>query len=116
MLLNTDADQWSWSPSGDALLFSDGFDIEVYAPSLHAQETITRLSQPITGLRWYPLGRVAVFGYEGNLFAQELDRRGEPNKTTLVEGLGVLEFWFENEGEWIVGIAADGSFRKRLQK
>ncbi len=116
ILLNTDATVWKWSSHGDSLLLSDGFDIEVYVPSLHAQETITRLSQPITGLMWYPLGHVVVFSYGGDIFAQELDRRGESNKTTLVEGLFVKEFWFENEGEWIVGTTADGTFKKRLQR
>lgn len=116
ILLNTDATQWAWSSGGDSLLFSDGFDIEVYVPSLHVHETITRLSQPIRGLTWYPLGRVVVFSSGGNVFAQELDRRGQSNKTTLVEGLDVSDFWFENEGEWIVGVNAEGGFRKRLQR
>ncbi len=117
ILLNTDANQWAWSPSGDALLFSDGFDIEVYAPSLHIRETITRLSQPIFGLTWYPLGRVAIFGSGGDIFAQELDRRGEPNKTTLIEGLLIKEFWFLDEGTWIIGVTESGElFRKRLQR
>lgn len=117
ILLNTDATQWAWSPTGDALLFSDGFDIEVYLPFVHTRETITRFSQPISGLTWYPLGRIAVFGYGGDVFAQELDRRGETNKTTLVEGLGVKTFWFEDEGNWIVGVTEVGQgFRKRLQR
>ena len=117
IILNTDAEQWSWSPSGDALLFSDSFDIEVYIPSSHARETITRLSHPIFGLTWYPLGYMTVFGYEGTIYAQELDRHGEPNKTTLLEGLDVTQFWFEEDGTWLVGLTSDGNgFRKRLQR
>ncbi len=117
ILLNTDAIQWAWSLSGETLLFSDGFDIEAYTPSLHFRETLTRFSQPIFGLTWYPKGRLVVFGYTGNIFALELDRRGEPNKTTLMEELPVKEYWFENEGEWLVGILEDGrGFKKRLQK
>lgn len=117
ILLNTDATKWTWSRTGDALLLSDGFDIEVYVPTLHRRETITRLSTPITGLAWYPLGRVAVFGNGGNVYAQELDRRGEPNTTTLVEGLDVVTFWFANDGKWIGGMLEDGDgFRKRLQR
>ncbi|MBM5789680.1 PEGA domain-containing protein [Candidatus Parcubacteria bacterium] len=117
ILLNTDAKEWAWSREGDALLVSDGFDIEAYAPSLHRRETITRLSTPITGLVWYPLGRVAVFEHGGNVYAQELDRRGEPNTTTLVQGLEVATFWFSGDGAWILGTLRDGmGFRKRLQR
>jgi hypothetical protein len=116
ILLNTDATQWAWSSTGDSLLLSDGFDIEVYIPSIHAQETITRLSQPIVGLQWYPLGREVVFSYGGAIFAQELDRRGQSNKTMLVAGLIIRNFWFENDGEWLVGTTADGMFRKKLQR
>lgn len=117
ILLNTNATKWAWSRTGDALLFSDGFDMEAYAPTLHRRETITRLSTPITGLAWYPLGRVAVFGNGGNVYAQELDRRGEPNTTTLVEGLDVVTFWFADDGKWIAGVSEDGDgFRKRLQR
>lgn len=115
IVLNTDAIKWDWSEEGDALLFTDGFDIEVYVPAFHTRETITRFSQLIQTLRWYPQGRVAVFVYGGDIFAQELDRRGESNKTTLVEGLSITDFWFENEGKWLVGVAKDGEgFRKRL--
>lgn len=117
ILLNADANQWAWSPVGDALLFSDGFGIEVYVPSLHIRETITRLSEPISGLRWYPLGRVALYSYGGDIFAQELDRQNEPNKITLVEGLNVLNFWIEEDGKWLVGVMEDGGeVRKRLQR
>lgn len=117
ILLNTDATKWDWSREGDALLFTDGFDIEVYIPSSHMRETITRFSQTIQALRWYPQRRMAVFAYGGDIFAQELDRRGQTNKTTLVEGMGVKEFWFENEGEWLVGTTEDDEgFKKRLQR
>lgn len=117
ILLNADANQWVWSPTGEALLFSDGFDIEVYYPASHSQETITRLSQPITGISWYPLGNMVVFGYGGNVHAQELDRRGQTNATTLVDGLSVETFWFEEDGTWLVGLTKDGNgFRKRMQR
>lgn len=120
ILLNTDANQWAWSPSGHALLFSDGFDVEVYYPSVHARETMTRLSQPIAGLRWYPIGHIAVFHQGSTLYAQEIDRHGEPNKTILLEGLSVTKFWFEEEGDFLVGVlqTEEGKqgFKKRLQK
>lgn len=117
ILLNTEAKQWAWSKTGDALLFSNGFDIEVYTPSSHTLQTITRISQPIVGLTWYPLGLVALFATGGDVYAYELDRRGEPNKTTLVEGLAVSDFWIEQDGTWLVGLLKNGEgFRKRLQR
>ncbi|MBI2475223.1 PEGA domain-containing protein [Candidatus Uhrbacteria bacterium] len=120
ILLNVSANQWNWSKTGGALLFSDGFDVAVYSPTSHRQETLTRVSEPITGLKWYEKGSVAIFASKEGIEAIELDQRSQRNKTTLVEEPLVNQFWFENDGEWIVWTIEKDSgvevVRKRLQK
>ncbi|MBI4714292.1 PEGA domain-containing protein, partial [Candidatus Uhrbacteria bacterium] len=61
ILLNASANQWSWSKGGDELLLSDGFDVTIYLPISHKQETITRVSDPIHELKLYEKGFLAVF-------------------------------------------------------
>lgn len=120
ILLNAEVKEWTWSLEEPRLLFTDGFDVEVYSPQSHTRETVTRFSQPIQGLHWYPEGNVAIFKTEGAIFAQELDRRGSINKTTLMTGLSGSGFWFEENGKWLVGLTSDNEktkiFRKRLQR
>ncbi len=119
ILLQAQATLWDWSTSA-SLLFSDGFDIEFYNPTNHDHETITRFSQPIWGLKWYPLGEELVYGTQDELSALELDRTGERNKTVLAKGLVAENFWFENEGSWVVTIGTKENnwqlTRKHLQK
>jgi len=120
ILLNVSANQWNWSNTGNALLFSDGFDVAVYSPFSHKQETLTRVSEPIIGLKWYEKGLVAIFTSQEGITALELDQRSQRNKMTLVKESAVNEFWFENGGEWIVWtVEKDGKIeanRKRLQR
>jgi hypothetical protein len=120
ILLNVSASQWNWSSARNALLFSDGFDVAVYSPLSHKQETLTRVSEPISGLKWYEKGYIAVFASKEGIAALELDQRSQKNKTTLVEESFVNQFWFENGGEWIVWTVEKDSgvevVRKRLQK
>ena len=120
ILLNVSANQWNWSNTGNALLFSDGFDVAVYSPVSHRQETLTRVSEPINGLKWYEKGLIAVFASKEGITALELDQRSQRNKTTLVEESLIKEFWFENGGEWIMWtVEKDGKIeahRKRLQR
>ncbi|MEK7615064.1 MAG: PEGA domain-containing protein [Patescibacteria group bacterium] len=119
ILLQTNAKLWDWSSSA-SLLFSDGFDIERYNPITHEHETITRFSQPIWALRWYPLGDELVYGTQDELSALELDRRGERNKTVLEKGLVAENIWFENEGNWVVTLGTKENgwqlMRRQLQK
>lgn len=121
ILLNTDATIWDWSPTGTDILFSDGFDIEIYKTATHEQETVTRLSEWIYDLAWYPSGRVVVYATDTQVHALELDRRGQQNKTVLADGVGITNIWLDARGEWMTllsqnpqGILTRTS--KRLQK
>jgi len=120
LLLNTEAIKWDWSTSGQELLFTDGFGIETYKTKTHERETITRLSDPIQDLKWYPLGEIIVYGTATQINALELDRRGQQNKTVLVNGLELTQFWFTEEGSWLNAFLKTNEefqlLRKRLQK
>ena len=120
ILLNVAANQWNWSVSGSTLLLSDGFDVAAYSPLSHKQETLTRVSEPISGLKWYEKGLIAVFSSNEGITALELDQRSQRNKTTLIKEPSVGEFWFENDGAWIVWTVKKDSkvevVRKKIQK
>ena len=119
ILLLADADTWDWSPSGTDLIFSDGFGIELYKTLSHTRETITRLSEPIHQLLWYPLGNVIAYQTATQIVALEMDRRGEQNKTVLLRGPSFKQFWFDENGQWLEAFfQGEGTvlLRKQLQK
>lgn len=116
ILLNAPARQWDWAENSNALLFSDGFDATVYSPTSNKQETITRVSEPITELKWYPKGYVAVFALQDEINAIELDHRSNRNKTTLQKGSVADQFWFEDDGDWLVWTSGEQGYKKRVQR
>ncbi len=120
ILLSARATFWQWEPGGRRLLYTDGFDLHVYDASSHSDETITRLSTPITGIGWYPGHAYALYAIESAIYAMELDHRDARNVTALASGTslgafavdrdgGVLRFFGEVSG---VG----GLFEKRVQR
>ncbi|MBU0646381.1 PEGA domain-containing protein [Patescibacteria group bacterium] len=86
ILLNSVAVLWQWSPDGRRLLYSDGFDLHIYFLNDYLDETLTRLSQPITGLAWYPPAQSVIFCQDNQVTAVDLDRRQGYSLTALVAG------------------------------
>lgn len=97
--LNSVAILWAWSPDGQRLLYSDGFDLHIYHLNEHLDETLTRLSQPITGLAWYPPAANVLFCQDDKVIAVDLDSRQGYGLTTLVEGSGLKNLLVEPRGQ-----------------
>ncbi len=120
ILLNAGATHWQWEPSGNRLLYTDGFDLHVYDVSSHADETITRLSSHVTWVAWYPGHSYVLYAQEDAIYAAELDRRGERNVTRLVSGSNLRSFAPSANGAtlWFFGTVdgASGLFERKLQR
>lgn len=121
LLLNEEALFSEWSSKEDRLVFSNGFDIKVYSVSLGQTETITRFSELLTDLAWYPLGDEILYSKEHVLNALELDRRDVRNETTLVNGYSVNKMWMSKDGTSLFFFGkkdADPTtiFERKLQK
>ena len=120
ILLNASATAWQWEPDGMRLLYTDGFDLHVYDASSHTDETLTRLSSPVTWVAWYPGHSYVLYAQSDAIYATELDRRGERNVTRLVEGSNLRSFAPSANGAslWFFGTVdgKSGLFERKLEK
>lgn len=120
ILLNASAVSFQWEPGGRRLLYTDGFDLHVYDASTHSDETITRLSTPITGVGWYPDHGYVLYALSDAIEAVELDHRDQRNVTRLVEGANLGSFAVDQSGRALSFFGtvdgASGLFAKRLQR
>lgn len=120
ILLTANATFWQWEPGGKRLLYTDGFDLHVYDASAHSDETITRLSTPITGIGWYPNHGYVMYALPDAIESVELDHRDRRNVTRLVEGANLGSFAIDQNGRalYFFGTVGDvsGLFTKRLQR
>lgn len=98
LLLSADAKQWSWEPGGKRLLYTDGYDLHLFDSAVGTDETITRLSDPITGLAWHPSGIGALFSQDHRVAVLEFADQGGRMYTTLVEGDGLRDVWTDARG------------------
>lgn len=120
ILLNANATAWQWEPSGTRLLYTDGFDLHVYDAATHSDETVTRLSTPITGIGWYPSHGYVLYAVPDAIEAVELDHRGARNVTRLVAGTNLGSFAVDQNGRALYFFGTldgtSGLFAKRLQR
>lgn len=112
ILLNKTMRYWEWDSSGDRLLYTDGFDIEIYSRSTHKTQTLTRLSEKITSLFWYPLGNMLIYATAQGVTAIELDGRDKHETTILYEGETQL-VWTDGTGDYFF-ILTDNSERSGI--
>lgn len=119
VLFNQIATLYDWQLDRSRLLFSDGFDLQIYHANDHTSETLTRLSEHIVDLSWYPKGEVVLYATSSKLVALELDRRGSQNRFDL----GILDridsFSLDATGDLLTVVGAqneqEGIFQKHLQ-
>ena len=119
ILLNEEAYSWDWSKDGDRLVFTDGFDLEVYTRSSHTTQTLTRQSDRVQSVLWYPLGDAILYSTTTSLRSLERDMRDGHEVVELASG--TLEtFWINQDGKVlsILGTLEEtaGIFSRRLQR
>lgn len=119
ILLNEDASQWDWNQDETQLAYTDGFDLEVYTREAHSTQTITRQSEKIQGLMWYPLGDALLYESAGIIQAMELDSR-DGHEVTMLTGGEIETFWTDDDGEFLFIHGSideqSGVHSKRLQR
>lgn len=123
ILLNTTAKIWDWESSEGMprLLYSDGFDLHVYNPESHTDTTLTRVSEEITEIAWYPLGETILYGRADGLYSIEIDHRDRRNINTLLEG-EISGVWVAPNGEYAYVFGdlpsedGKGLYERRLQR
>lgn len=121
ILLQEDVLFWQWSQDNDRLLISNGHDARIFSVGSKNMETITRFSEPITKLMWYPTENLIIYSQSNSIKVLELDRRDKRNETTLVDGYTISDFWMDKEGLILTFLGKKdseptGLFKRILQK
>lgn len=121
MLLNEEVRHFKWSPKEDRFVFSNGFDINILTVQSGHTETLTRFSESLTDLAWYPLGDEVLYSKNNIIHALELDRRDVRNEIALVRDYTVQSMWLNKDGSslYFFGQHKDDPttiFERKLQK
>lgn len=121
MLLNEEVRHFKWSPKEDRLVFSNGFDVNILTLQSGHIETLTRFSEPLTDLAWYPLGDEVLYSKNRVIHALELDRRDVRNEIALVRDYTVQSMWLNKDGSSLYFFGQSGDdpatiFERKLQK
>ncbi len=98
ILLNEEAISFKWNPSGDALLFTSGYDLKLYRPASHQIQTLTRLSEPIDEIGWYTRGNVALYQVGGRTMAILLNEPA-PASEVLLASDAPGAFWLSDDAD-----------------
>ncbi|MEK7451705.1 MAG: hypothetical protein AAB664_00025, partial [Patescibacteria group bacterium] len=119
--LNEPALFYAWSEKEALVLLSDGFDTKIFHAMTGDVQTITRFSESIRALGWYPLHDEILFAQKDNIYGLELDDRDTRNQTKLVEGYSVETFWISKDGSSLFFFGKDmhgtyGVYERKLQK
>ena len=98
ILLSPNANLWQWDPSGRRrLLYSDGFDLHILDADTGSDETITRVSSPLTGLAWHRSGNAALVSQAQGISAIEFDGRDRRNVVDLASGTHFTDIWTDDQ-------------------
>ncbi len=98
ILLQARATLWQWRPDEGALLYTDGFELHLYTPTSHRDETLTRVSDPLTGIAWVSPGGAVLFSQANTLSALAIDPRNGHVTTPLQSGEGLRDVWVTEDG------------------
>ena len=99
LLLTADATSWQWEPGGRRLLYTDGFELHAFDPDTQTDETLTRVSDPITGIAWRPNLSAALYAQAGQLTSIEFDHRDGHVTQTLLQGANLQTIWTDAAGK-----------------
>ncbi|MFH1404761.1 MAG: PEGA domain-containing protein [Patescibacteria group bacterium] len=118
ILLSVKAEYFQWEESDDPrLLYSDGFDINIYDPKIHSTETLTRFSDQITGLTWHPKRTSVLFTKKQSLLALEIGKSKTVNRYILEQGDELRDVWADGKNIYFFGRIKNtrGWFEKPLE-
>ncbi len=77
ILLQTEALEAHWSPSGETrLLYTNGFETHLFYPQTLKDTLVDRVSKPIASLVWHPSGTAIVLAHPDGVVAYDLHEPG----------------------------------------
>ncbi len=100
LLLQAKAELFDWIEKSNELVYSNGYEINIYSSDTHSTEFIIRQSDEITDLKWYPDGNAIIFSTNDCLCAIDRYLYGNSRKkTTLIKGDFIKKFWLSSNGK-----------------
>jgi WD40 repeat protein len=82
------------------LLWSDGYEINIYSPKDHRTEFITRQSETINQVRFWPDGNTILFTSQDKLLAIDRYKNGDERYlVTLITADSLHNFFLSSDGK-----------------
>jgi len=103
ILLETKASIYDWTESKNLLVYSDGYEVNVYDPGPHTNQFITRQGDRIESLLWHSSATSILFQLETKIVAHEHYNAGDSRKNfTLVSGVDEIKTaWVASDGQML---------------
>lgn len=99
ILLETNAGMFDWLENEDLLLFSNGFEVNIYDPNVHQTTFITRQGETIKNVLWHPEGLNIFIVTDSDIYALERFRIAKQRLSTpLLENANIISFWTSDKG------------------
>ncbi|MBU0614353.1 PEGA domain-containing protein [Patescibacteria group bacterium] len=100
LLLQVKAHLFDWNDEAGELVYSDGYEFNVYSPERHETQFIARQSSEITEIKWDAGGDAIIFSTKDCLCAIDRNLYGNTRqKTTLIENGSFEDFWISKNGK-----------------
>jgi hypothetical protein len=112
ILLDAPAATFDWHD--DRLLYTDGFDLHLFAVSKKTNVTLTHVEEPIIDVSWHPAGSVVAYAQANGITAIELDERDHRTVTNLVAGSGIRGAWIDPKGHALRAVETGGLIARPL--
>ena len=121
ILLQTRAPLFDWLDDQDALVYSDGNEINIYDAQAHTTEFLTRQGETIVSVLWHPTGNSLLMLDGTGLYAFERFESAEQRfVTTLLSDIDMENVWIEKDGHRLYYLGddagVDGLFQLELTK
>lgn len=120
LLLEADAELFDWHSGSRQLVYTDGYEVNIYSPDSHTTEFVTRQGEEITSLIWHESNRAILLGTQTKITAIERYQIGTDRQSTVLLEGNFEELWISDDGRfaYIFGRIGEesGLFELRLTR
>ncbi len=119
ILFQADANLWKWNNEQELLVYTDGFEIQVFDTKSNKNYTVTRSSSRFDFVTWHPDHNILFVEQDNTLFTTEYFG-SEKNQTHLTDGFDLEHIWFSKNNDDLFFVTVENDqqaiYTRHLQK
>lgn len=102
ILLETTATSFAWLENTDELLYSTGYEVNVYNPTFHTKDFLLRQSEKIVSILWHPSASYIFLQTDTSIVAIErIATQNSRASYTLFDSIEIKTTWVSKDGRWL---------------